>query len=88
MATGRMAPDSDADETRQLVLGMLVGFILMVGTMLGAMWAMGAFPPGGATAVDVARQPIVISSDELDTADAKPTAVWRFRKEWLTPQPK
>ena len=82
-----IAPGSGPSDTRDLVLGMLVGFLFMLATMLGTLYYMGALPSVGTTAVDAPRGYIQISSDDPDPA-AKPTAVWKFRSEWLTPQPK
>lgn len=83
MAT--MGPASQPNDTRQLLLGMLLGFLLMIGTMLATLWGIGAL---SAPTIAAPREHIVITSDQLDQIEAKPTAVWRFRDEWLTPRPK
>jgi len=80
-----MGPASQPSDSRQLLLGVLFGFLLMIGTMLATLWGLGAL---SAPAIASPHEHIVITSDQLDMIDARPTAVWRFRDEWLTPRSK
>lgn len=77
MAAGR-APANPADEARQFVLGALVGMLLMVAIVLVTLYGLGHLFPA-ADHIDGAVAP----SEEV-LVD-KPTPVWRFRAEWLTP---
>jgi hypothetical protein len=64
----------------QFAIGLLIGLALAAMTVLGALYQLGYFPAGDSA---IERAPIA-----RDVPEARPTAVWRFRSEWLTPGPR
>ena len=66
----------------ELVAGILLGLVLTALVAMATIWAIGALSGPSATFAE----PPVVTSDDM--AEARPTAAWPFRKEWLTPRPK
>jgi len=64
----------------QFLIGLVFGLVFMVVLALGTLFELGYFPAG---------EPAVAGARTVqDVPEPKPTAAWRFRSEWLTPQPK
>jgi hypothetical protein len=61
-------------QSGQFVIGLVLGLAIVLLTGLATLYELGYFP-AQAEAVESVPAP-------------KPTAAWRFRSEWLTPQPK
>jgi len=79
MATGSVQ-SGQSSGSRQFAIGLALGLAIVLLTALATLYELGYFPARagrdeGARAVG-------------EEAEPKPTAVWRFRSEWLTPQPK
>ncbi len=64
----------------QFLIGLVLGLAFMLLTALGTLYELGYFPAQDGA---VESQPAV-----RDVPEPKPTAAWRFRSEWRTPQPK
>ena len=79
MAMGRVERGQPSGNS-QFVIGLVLGLAFVLLTVLGTLYELGYFP---AQAGAVESTPAV-----LEVPVPKPTAVWRFRSEWLTPQPK
>jgi hypothetical protein len=64
----------------QFLVGVALGLTFMLLTVLATLYGLGYISARDEGAADdaVAR----------DVPEARPTAVWRYRSEWLTPQPK
>jgi hypothetical protein len=67
-------------QNSQFLVGVALGLAFMLLTVLGTLYGLGylSSQDGVAGSASVVR----------DAPEARPTAVWRFRSEWLTPQPK
>ena len=63
----------------QFVIGLLIGLVFMLVMTLATLFELGYFSADGDVA-GLRAAPAV--------PEPKPTAVWRFRSEWLTPQSK
>lgn len=73
-------------ETREFLLGLLVAFGTVVVVVMATLYVLGLFAsPHPAVEPLPAARPRVYSSQDL-TPQPKPTAVWRFRPEWLKPE--
>jgi hypothetical protein len=86
MAAPNMAVHPASQGSGNFVLGLVVGVVFMIATVLTTLWSLGYLQ--GRTALP--EQPSVshvFTADDLE-APAKPTPAWRFRSEWTTPQPK
>ena len=64
----------------QFLLGVGLGLAFMLLTSLGVLYGLGYWP-AQAGSFEGAQA-------DRDVAEPRPTAVWRFRSEWLTPRPK
>ncbi len=83
MATGKADADP-TNQTRHFVVGLVIGLVAMVAVAMVTLFELGYWPPERAEEI---RAPHVFTADDLEPAP-KPTAVWRFRSEWLTPRAK
>lgn len=72
-------------ETRDLLLGAVLGMVLMVAIVLGTLYAFGYFARLPAVDDGGTGGRIVVTSEDLTPAP-RPTAVWKFREEWRTPR--
>jgi hypothetical protein len=79
MATGSVQRGRSSASS-QFAIGLLLGLAIVLLTVLATLYELGYFP---AQAGEAQGAPAV-----REEPGPKPTAVWRFRSEWLTPQSK
>jgi hypothetical protein len=76
-----VAPGPDTSSTREFLLGVGVAFVTMLVVVLATLYLLGGFQSDTPAA---AVGPRVYTAEDLTPAP-KPTAVWKFRQEWLKP---
>jgi hypothetical protein len=79
MATGSVR-NGQPNGSGQFLIGLGLGLALVLLLALVTLFELGRLPVG---APDDVGAPAVQAAPE-----ARPTAVWRFRSEWLTPSPR
>lgn len=75
-----VAPDRGGS-SREFLLGLVVAFVTMIVVVLATLYLLGDREE---TAPTAAARPRVYTAEDLTPAP-KPTAVWKFRQEWLKP---